>query len=131
MRVIRDGKYYPPFLLNIVGINGCRLFVIRKGLRYGLFFLLHDAANAYTASSPYGAWADITHVKPTISLVNETFLTRFYWAWMHICLTYVAMEELNALCGVVSVATGLANPRDCPSSFGDLKELVTVRKAWS
>lgn len=100
-------------------------------LRYGLFFVLHDAANAYTASSPYGAWADIAHIKPTISLVHEPFLTRFYWAWVHICLTYVGLEEVHALYAVISVASGLANPRDCPGAFGDLKGLVTVRKAWS
>jgi hypothetical protein len=46
-------------------------------------------------------------------------------------LTYTSIEQANAIYGAVSVATGLANPRDCPTAFGDLKGLVTVRKAWS
>jgi len=50
---------------------------------------------------------------------------------MGIVLTYSVMEEANAAYGVLGVATGLANPRDCPSAFGDLKNLVSVRKAWS
>lgn len=50
---------------------------------------------------------------------------------MGIILTYSAMEEANAAYGVLSVATGLAYPRDCPSAFGDLRNLMSVRKAWS
>lgn len=33
--------------------------------------------------------------------------------------------------GLVSVALGLANPRDCPSGFGYLRDLWSVRQAWS
>jgi hypothetical protein len=50
---------------------------------------------------------------------------------VHIVLTYIALEQANAAYGALSVATGLAEPKDCPSAFGDLRGLVTVRKAWS
>jgi hypothetical protein len=96
-----------------------------------VFYLLRDAAYAYTASSPYGAWSDIAHLKAITSLSSQPFWTRFAWSWMQILLTYVAVEEANAAYGAFSVAIGLANPRDCPSAFGDLRNLVTVRNAWS
>ncbi|KAH7398778.1 membrane bound O-acyl transferase family-domain-containing protein [Phaeosphaeria sp. MPI-PUGE-AT-0046c] len=106
-------------------------FVLRKALRAAMFHVLHNAANAYTAASPYGSWDDIKHVKPIDNLVDRPFLTRWSYTWFHIILTYTALEELNAAYGAVSVATGFASPQDCPSAFGDLRELVTVRKAWS
>lgn len=109
----------------------CRRFILRKALRAAWFHVLHNAANAWTAASPHGSWDDIKHVKPIDSLIDRPFLKRWLYAWVHIALTYAALEEANAAYGVVSVATGLASPRDCPSAFGDLKELVTVRKAWS
>jgi hypothetical protein len=108
-----------------------RLFVVRKSLRAAAFYLLKDAVYAYTAASPHGSWTDIAHVKPVLSLTDRPFLVRWWYAWVYIFLTYVALEQANAMYGVVSVATGFARPRDCPSAFGDLRELVTVRNAWS
>jgi hypothetical protein len=96
-----------------------------------IFSLLKDAVYAYTAASPYGSWSDIAHIKPAFSLAGQPFLTRWWYTWVHIFLTCAALEQANAIYGVVSVATGLANPRDCPSAFGNLRELVTVRNAWS
>lgn len=46
-------------------------------------------------------------------------------------LTYVSLELYNTVVGIVSVAMGLAGPSECPSSFGDLKRLWSVRSAWS
>jgi hypothetical protein len=105
--------------------------VVRKTARAALFFVMRDAIYAYTAASPYGTWDDIKHIKPIARLSEQPYPTRWYYAWVHIFLTYIALEQANAAYGALSVATGLAKPRDCPSAFGDLRELVTVRKAWS
>jgi hypothetical protein len=96
-----------------------------------VFYLLRDAVYAYTAASPHGSWSDIAHVKPIHSLTEQPLWTRWWYAWVHVFLTCVAMEQANALYGAVSVATGLARPKDCPSAFGDVRELFTVRSAWS
>ncbi|KAH3910271.1 hypothetical protein HBH56_149490 [Parastagonospora nodorum] len=107
------------------------LFILRKSLRVAFFHVLREFMYSYTAGSPYGAWSDIVHLKPISTLSTQPFWTRFWWSWVGIVLTYSAMEEANAAYGVLSVATGLANPRDCPSAFGDLRNLMSLRKAWS
>lgn len=112
-------------------LRSCRRFVLRKALRAAMFHVLHDAAEAYTAASPHGAWNDIKHIKPIVSLVDRPFAVRCFYALVQISLTYFALEKANAAYGALSVATGLANPRDCPSAFGDLRGLVSVRNAWS
>jgi hypothetical protein len=96
-----------------------------------MFYLLRDLAYAYTASTSYGSWSDIVHVKPIQTLSDRPFLTRFWCAWVYVFLTYVALEQANAAYGALSVALGLANPRDCPSAFGDPRNLCTLRNAWS
>jgi hypothetical protein len=132
-RSILDGKITAWEILawRIVVLMLFRKFVVRKAVRVLVFYVLRDAVYAYTAASPYGSWADIAHIKPIVSFADQPFMTRWSWAWVQIFLTYVALEQANAAYGVVSVATGLANPRDCPSAFGDLRGLVTVRNAWS
>jgi hypothetical protein len=50
---------------------------------------------------------------------------------VQVVLTYAAIEQSNAAYGAVAVATGFASPRDCPSMFGDLRDMVTLRKAWA
>lgn len=109
----------------------CRRFIIRKTLRAAVFYLLKDAIYSYTASTPHGTWLDIAHLNPVVSLSGEPFLYRFKITWVYIVLTYVSMELMNTLYGIVSVAVGLAEPMDCPSMFGDLYGLWSVRRAWS
>ena len=109
----------------------CRKFVARKSLRAASFFLLNDLFKSVTAASPYGTWKDIAHIKPAFSFAGAPFWTRFTYAWAHIVLAYTGLEMANAAYGVVSVAFGLAKPCECPSAFGDLKKLVSVREAWS
>lgn len=53
------------------------------------------------------------------------------YIWAQITLTYLSLELMNTVNGIVQVTIGIANPRDCPSAFGDLKELITVRQAWA
>jgi hypothetical protein len=114
-----------------LGLMMDRRFVARKAIRAAVFYGLKDAVYSYTAASPYGTWADIAHIKPIVNVAERPFPTRWCYAWVQIFLTYVALEQANAVYGALSVATGLANPKDCPSAFGDLRGLVTVRKAWS
>lgn len=95
------------------------------------FYLLTDALTSYSAASPHGSWVDIAHLKPASGLDSHPFSYRFYYTWVHIVLAYTNLELANVVYGVVSVATGLANPRDCPSMFGDIKGLYTLRNAWS
>jgi hypothetical protein len=121
-----------PFVFIVeMGLTVDRRFVARKAVRAAFFYALRDAVYAYTASSPYGSWDDIKHLKPIVSLEAQPYWTRWCYAWVHIFLTYVALEQSNVAYGAVSVATGLAKPMDCPSAFGDLRGLVSVRKAWS
>lgn len=103
----------------------------RKTLRAILFFVISDVCKSYSAGSPYGSWLGLVKEQPSIKLEDKPFQYRFWCTWLHILISYTGIELVNAVYGAVSVATGLANPRDCPSAFGDLKELVTVRKAWS
>ncbi|KAJ8106496.1 hypothetical protein OPT61_g9497 [Boeremia exigua] len=107
------------------------LFIARKTLRAGLFYALRDVVYSFTASSPHGTWLDIAHIDPVVSFDQYPFLYRLKYTWVYIVLTYVSVEFANTLYGIASVATGLAVPMDCPSMFGDLKELYSVRRAWS
>ena len=107
-------------------------FLVRKLLRTAVFYLLKDVIVSYTTSTPHGSWVDIRDAKPYAPLPSSMpFLERFWYTWIHILLTAFSMEFVNALYGVVSVATGLANPRDCPPMFGSLGDLYSVRSAWS
>jgi hypothetical protein len=108
-----------------------RRFIIRKILRTLVMHLLADAFTSYTVSTPHGSWFNAVPVKQPVSLTDQPFLRRFELLWVHIILTYASVEMLNAGYGVVSVATGLASPRECPSAFGDLKGFWGVRNAWS
>jgi hypothetical protein len=96
-----------------------------------VFYLGRDILASYLAACPHGSWIDIAHLKPAVGFAGYPFWHRFKFVWVHIILGFVSLEMGNALCGAVSVATGLVNPRDCPSQFGDWKDLVSVRKAWS
>jgi hypothetical protein len=107
-------------------------FVARKVVRTALFYALKDIVVSYSASTPHGSWVDIRGRKvyqpfPT----SSPFLYKFWFTWVHIALTCVSMEFANAAYGTLSVATGLAHPRDCPPMFGSLSDLYSVRMAWS
>ena len=90
-----------------------------------------DALYSYTASSLHGSWVDIATLKPAHSYNTYPFLHRFWFSWVHIVLTYVCLELYNTSAGIASVALGLAKPSECPSAFGDLRGLWSVRQAWS
>ncbi|KAF1851785.1 uncharacterized protein K460DRAFT_41305 [Cucurbitaria berberidis CBS 394.84] len=106
-------------------------FVARKSLKAIFLYLVKDALFSYTASTPHGSWTDILSVKPAISYSSYPFWHRFWYAWVNLAMTCVSMEMLNSAYGAVSVATGLANPRDCPSTFGDVRKMTSVRNTFS
>lgn len=108
-----------------------RRFLVRKLLRAVLFYIAKDALYAYTAASPHGSWVDIAAIKPAHGYAEHAFWYRFWFSWTQIVLTYVSLELYNTVAGIVSVATGLSKPSECPSAFGDLKGLWSVRRAWS
>ncbi|KAG9185169.1 hypothetical protein G6011_07713 [Alternaria panax] len=100
-------------------------FIARKTLRALIFYVPRDMIASYTADSPYGFWVDIRTLKPFQTFPpSSPFLARFWYTWVHILLTMVTMEMANSVFGVVSVATHLANPRDCPFSIRQVKRLV-------
>ncbi|KAF3052258.1 hypothetical protein E8E11_011419 [Didymella keratinophila] len=106
-------------------------FLIRKMLRFGLFFLLKDAVYSYTASSPHGTWLDLFPSSPVIGFAGYSFTYRLYYTWVYIALTYVSLELMTTLYSLVSVATYLATPHSCPRMFNDLRYCWGVRQAWS
>ncbi|KAL6710824.1 hypothetical protein ACN47E_007881 [Coniothyrium glycines] len=107
------------------------LFVARKSLRVLLFYMMRNALHHYSANTPYGGWVDAVPIKKRQSFFDAPFWTRFFIIWVDIVITYLSLEIINAANGVVQVAIGTANPRDCPSAYGDLKDLVTVRNLWA
>lgn len=121
----------PALYQDFLELTISRLFVARKSLRALFFYFLKDIIFAYTASSPHGSWQDIKRWKQIEGFGSYPFWHRFWFAWVHIAMTYVTLEFTNSLVGVMSVATGLANPTDCPSAFGNFKGLISVRNAWS
>jgi len=61
--------------------------------------------------------------------------TAFGWWWqmtacVHIVTLYCSMSGMYAILSIISVATGLHEPRDWPHLFGPLRDAYTVRKCW-
>jgi hypothetical protein len=94
-------------------------------------YILVDTLQSYTASIRQGRFRRLEHDKVPIGWADYSLFYQFFFVWIYIAITYSTMELLNAFFGVAAVLFGFANPRDCPSSFGDIKETYTVRKAWS
>ena len=94
-------------------------------------YLIVDALQSYTASTPHGAYRTFENGKVVVGLDRESLGRQFFLAWVHIVNTYANLEMANVAYGIVTVLLGLASPTDCPSAFGDLKEMYTVRKSWS
>lgn len=116
---------------NLNSRKPIRLFIVRKSLRAAFFFIASDTVQSWTASTPHGAYRDFENGKVIVGLSSLPLQQQFLFAWVQIIITYTCLELYNSLYGIVSVLSGLANPRDCPSAFSDLKELYTVRQGWS
>ncbi|KAF2787150.1 hypothetical protein K505DRAFT_329868 [Melanomma pulvis-pyrius CBS 109.77] len=106
-------------------------FIVRKSLRAAFFFVLSDTIQSWTASTPHGSYRGYENGKVPISLTGLPLIQQCFYSWVQIVLTYTVLELYNVVYGIVSVLSGLANPRDCPSLFTDLRGMYTVRNSWS
>ncbi|KAF3033693.1 hypothetical protein E8E12_004177 [Didymella heteroderae] len=106
-------------------------FLVRKSLRFALFYALKDAMYSYTAASPHGTWLDLHPSVPVIGFDASPFRDRLYWTWVYIALTYVSLELMCTLYSLISVAAFMASPSECPRMFNDLSECYSMRRAWS
>ncbi|USP80666.1 uncharacterized protein yc1106_07940 [Curvularia clavata] len=110
-------------------------FIARKSVRLALLIVFRDLSIAYMASSPYGTYLDLQQsgekTFSSFSPDDPFFPTRLWYTWVTILMTWVNLEIGHTAYGILCVALGLANPRDCPSGFGYLRDLWSVRQAWS
>lgn len=111
--------------------NRPRKFLARKLFRFALFSLLKDAIYSHTAAPPHGTWLDLHPQTPVVSLAGYPFIYRLYWTWVYIALTYISLELMTTLYSLISVATFLARPSECPRMFNDLRGCYSVRRSWS
>ncbi|KAF2190399.1 hypothetical protein K469DRAFT_623462 [Zopfia rhizophila CBS 207.26] len=107
------------------------LFIVRKSLRVVFLFLIENSLESYTASTPHGAYRGFEIGKVPIGYDTYPISRQFALSWIHIVITYTSLEMLNCVYGILAVLLYFASPRDCPSMFGDLREMYTVRKSWS
>ncbi|KAI8934919.1 hypothetical protein NX059_008588 [Plenodomus lindquistii] len=106
------------------------VFIARGVLRTVIYYLLRDALLSYIASSPHGSWQDVKH-KTIVGLSGYSLTHRLYIVWVHIIISYVNLEMTASAFNLICVVTGLSPPRDCPTTFGHVRDLYTLRKAWS
>lgn len=86
------------------------------------YFILFDVARIHS------------HQNPCFGIQGPSF-TAFGWGWqttvwVYIVSVYCTMSGLYAAASIVSVATGIDQPRDWPHLFGTLRNAYTVRKCW-
>lgn len=109
-------------------------YIARKSGRLLLLFVAHDIVKAYVAACPYGTYLDLERSgeKPHQHFpADAPFSVRLWYTWVNITLFFLGLELISVVYSIVSVMFGLANPRDCPSAFGYLRDLWSMRQAWS
>ncbi|EUC28107.1 hypothetical protein COCCADRAFT_110011 [Bipolaris zeicola 26-R-13] len=110
-------------------------FIVEKLVHGFIYWAISDILTAYTATSPYGTYIDLqrSNVKPYQPFAPDApfWGVRFWYTWVHILITRCTLAVCFAISGIFAVALGLANPRDCPSAFGLVRDLWSVRQAWS
>jgi hypothetical protein len=67
--------------------------------------------------------------------VGGPSLAAFGWwwrttSWLFILLLYYSLSGMYATVSIISVATGLYKPGDCPHLFGSPLDAYTLRKCW-
>lgn len=108
-----------------------RRFLALRTLRLIFMHLLNDLIVCYTVTTPHGSFPSIVHLKPITGYSDAPLLRKLWFSWVHIGITYTGLESMYSAICVLSVALGLASPRDCPRMFGELRGLWSVRNAWS
>ena len=78
----------------------------------------------------------LTHLQSPCYWTGGPSFTAFGWwqwqmrVWVQIVTIYCSMSGMYATLSIISVATGLHEPRDWPHHFGSLWDAYTVRKCW-
>ncbi|EMD64284.1 hypothetical protein COCSADRAFT_89894 [Bipolaris sorokiniana ND90Pr] len=110
-------------------------FIVEKLIHGLIYWAISDILTAYSAASPYGTFADLqsSSAKPYQPFAPDApfWAVRFWYTWVHILITWSTLSICFALNSILAVALGFANPRDCPSGFGHVRDLWSVRQAWS
>ncbi|KAF2499684.1 hypothetical protein BU16DRAFT_524141 [Lophium mytilinum] len=106
-------------------------FVLRMLVWGALCFLIEDTLSSWTASTQWGSFRDVEGFVPVGFQDTVSYQKKFLLSWTHILITYYTLEFINCVNAVVFVSLHLARPSECPSLFGDLREMYTLRKAWS
>lgn len=96
-----------------------------------LLLVLADTLNSYTTTTPHGAYRYLENGKVTTGIADMPFVYQLRMVWVHITIVYVGVEMANVVYGILAVLLGFAAPRECPSLFGDLKKMYTLRNCWS
>jgi hypothetical protein len=94
-------------------------------------FVAIDALDSYSTSTPHGAFRGYENGKVLVGLKGLSLSRQSFLVWIYIANVYTNLEMANAVYGIAAVLSGVASPRDCPMSFGDLKEMYTLRNCWS
>lgn len=95
------------------------------------FFLLKNALICWTVSTPHGSWQDVKHLKGVVGLAGRSLPYKMFFVWIHLLITYASLHFTGSAYAIVSVATGLSHPSECPVACGDLRYLYSLREAWS
>ncbi|EUC48501.1 hypothetical protein COCMIDRAFT_23675 [Bipolaris oryzae ATCC 44560] len=110
-------------------------FIVEKSITGFLFWAASTILTAHSAASPYGTFVDLqrSNAKPYQPFAPDApfWAVRFWYTWVHILITRCTLGICFSLTSALAVAFGFANPRDCPSGFGNLSDLWSVRQAWS
>jgi hypothetical protein len=91
--------------------------------RVAFMYILCDSLSAFTASTPHGGFRGHENGKVLIGWNDQPLWYQIACSWLHIAITYVSLEMYYLVVCIPAVLLGLTSPRDCPSMFGDLKEL--------
>jgi hypothetical protein len=94
-------------------------------------FLLNDTLCPWTASMRYGSFRDIKGWTPVGFDSSSSYSEKILLSWVYIAITYTALEVMYCTFSALFVLFHLATPNEWPPLFGDLREMYTLRKAWS
>jgi hypothetical protein len=61
-----------------------RRFILNRLGRLAFMHLLNDAICCYTVSTPHGSFPHIEHLKPTVGYMDQHFLRKLWFSWVHI-----------------------------------------------
>lgn len=96
---------------------------MRMSARFVFMYILSDSLSAFTVSTPHGAFREHENGKIHVGWNDRPLWYQIFFTWLHITIITVSMEMFYSAISIPAVLFGLASPRDCPSMYGDLREL--------